>query len=126
MKTTKTKSTTATKRQHTPTGRSSTGQFASFTDAPVTRTKPARFINDAGLSPLQTAEYDELYKKMECVEELNLALIEASQAVDERRAELLEAEAALKMDEDALRSVRDAHQTALREVAPLLKRLPTV
>ena len=44
----------------------------------------------------------------------------------DRRFDLIEAETALKDAEDNLRAVRENHQAAMREVAPLLNRLPTV
>jgi len=71
------------------------------------------------IKPLRSDEYIELAGKMDRVNNLNNGLIDASQTVDEKRAELAAAE------EDLI-TVRAEHQTALQELAPLLHRLPTV
>ena len=90
------------------------------------RSKPAKFMNDAGLPPLRDDEYIDLSTKMERLDAANHTLIAASQDVDQRRSELLEAETTLKDSEANLRAVKEEHQVAMREIAPLLNRLPTV
>ncbi|MHB1079797.1 MAG: hypothetical protein ACYC67_10355 [Prosthecobacter sp.] len=71
------------------------------------------------IKPLRNDEYAALAEKSERANTLHLQVIDTSQAVDEMRAELAKEEA-------HLRELRAEHQTALREVAPLLHRLPTV
>ena len=97
--------------------------------SPSLRTLRRKFLAEQKVEnaePLNSNEYNDLYNKMEALEASNLVLIQASQALDELRGELIEAELALAEAETELRAAREQNQTALREVAPLLNRLPTV
>ena len=102
---------------------------ASAKKSPSLRTLRRKFLAEQKIvpsDPLRPDEYEELQGKMGRLATLNDSLIKYSQDVDERRVELLAAEAALHQAEADLRALKEEHQTAMREAAPLLNRLPTV
>lgn len=83
-------------------------------------------INTESLPPLKEQEYIDLKQKLCALDVSNHTLVSASEEVDNCRAELLAAEMALKQAEEELRAVKEEHQAGLRDIAPLLNRLPTV
>jgi|GEM_PF-2826353 len=96
---------------------------------PSLRTLRRRFLAEqktVNLDPLRPDEYTELHAKMERLQESNHELLIASLGVDQCRTDLIETELALQEAEDHLRGVKEEHQTAMREIAPLLNRLPSV
>ena len=82
--------------------------------------------NTEALPPLKEQEYIDLKQKLELMDASHHVLVEASEEVDKCRAELVAAEMALKQAEEELRAVKEEHQAGLRDIAPLLNRLPTV
>ena len=82
--------------------------------------------NTESLPPLKEQEYIDLKQKLGLMDASHHVLVEASEEVDKCRAELVAAEMALKQAEEELRAVKEEHQAGLRDIAPLLNRLPTV
>jgi len=83
-------------------------------------------VNTCAPEPLRLEEYSVLRLKMLGVESSHGALIEASEEVASKRAELSTVQEQLREAEANLREVQEEHQQALRDASPLLNRLPTV
>jgi uncharacterized protein (DUF3084 family) len=102
--------------------------------APSSRTLRRQFLaaqkvaqtTSEPLPPLRDQDYIDLRQKLNYLDSSTGALVSASEEVDKCRAELIAAETALKQAEEELRAVKEEHQAALRDIAPLLNRLPTV